>query len=147
MNPLAPQSPGPDDARCGACVWRYRGGRGRPVDRCRRHKDARVDPAWPACAAFTEALDCQTCGACCREAYHAVELGPREPFARTHPQFVARQDGRAVILRPGGRCVCLGGEPGAWGCVVYADRPRTCRDFPMGEASCLEARRRVGLTA
>ncbi len=147
MNPLASNGPGPEDATCATCLWRFRGGRGRAVERCRRHKDARVDPAWSACAGWTPSLDCQSCGACCREAYHAVELGPREPFLRTHPQHVTLQDGRPTLPRPDGRCVCLGGAPGAWACAVYAERPRTCRDFPVGGQSCVEARRRVGLTA
>ncbi len=138
--------PGPGGATCAGCVWRWVGGRGRPMERCRRHADARTTGDTPACAAFTPALDCATCGACCREAYHAVELGPREPFARAYPAYVRPVDGRATIPRPGGRCVCLDGQPGAWSCRVYADRPRTCRDFPVGGASCVEARRRVGLT-
>ena len=80
-----------------------------------------------------------------------MEVAPRDPFARTHAALLetVREDGRLlrVLPRPGGRCRCLGGEPGAWACTAYADRPRTCRDFPVGEESCLEARRRVGLTA
>jgi hypothetical protein len=31
-------------------------------------------------------------------------------------------------------------------CVIYDDRPRTCRDFTLGSEHCLTARRRVGLT-
>lgn len=146
LNPLWPE-PGPE-GRCAGCAWHFVGGRGRGVDRCRRHRNEPVSPLWPACPAFTssEAIDCMTCGACCREAYHSVEVGPRDPFVRAHPGRVVTVDGRLQLPRPGGRCACLGGEPGAWSCVVYADRPRTCRDFPKGETSCVEARRRVGLT-
>jgi Fe-S-cluster containining protein len=91
-------------------------------------------------------VDCLTCGACCREAYHSVEVGARDPFVRKHPDRVSQQDGRLVVTRNGERCGCLAGGPGDWHCVVYPDRPKTCRDFPMGEQSCVEARRRVGLT-
>ena len=31
-------------------------------------------------------------------------------------------------------------------CVIYDDRPRTCRDFTLGSGHCLTARRRVGLS-
>lgn len=144
MNPLWP-APGPE-GRCVDCAWHYLGGRGKPVDRCRRHHGETVDPRWPACPAFTTGLDCLTCGACCREAYHAVEVGRRDPFVRLHPERISELDGRLQVTRCGERCGCLEGELGAFHCVVYADRPKTCRDFPLGGQSCVEARRRVGLT-
>ena len=31
-------------------------------------------------------------------------------------------------------------------CVIYDDRPRTCREFTLGSEHCLTARRRVGLS-
>ncbi|MES2643598.1 MAG: YkgJ family cysteine cluster protein [Myxococcota bacterium] len=154
LNPLWP-APGPDGAageRCVGCVWHFVGGRGKAVDRCRRHRAEPVDVRWPACPAFTPAVDCLTCGACCREAYHSVEVGPRDPFVRLHPDRVnMKDDGRLEVTRRGPRCACLAGGAGDSGagdyhCVVYADRPRTCRDFPAGGQSCVEARRRVGLT-
>jgi hypothetical protein len=144
MNPLWPE-PGPN-ATCEGCVWRYSGGRGSAVDRCRRHADARVDAAWPACPAHTSSLDCQACGACCREAYHAVEVSRRDAFVRTHPDRIVRADGRLQIARAGDRCACLAGSAGAYTCVVYADRPRTCREFEQAGRNCVEARRRVRLT-
>lgn len=108
--------------------------------------DEAACPSWTA----TTTLDCQRCGACCREAYHRVEVGPRDPFLRTHPSLLeaTTEEGRRawILPRPHGRCRALAGEPGAWSCSVYTDRPRTCRDFTVGSANCLEARRRVGLT-
>lgn len=147
LNPHWPE-PGPAAARCVSCAWHFLGGRGKPVDRCRRHRAEPVDPRWPACPAYVSVpdLDCLTCGACCREAYHSVEVGARDPFVRLHPERVSRDDGRLVVTRDGPRCACLAGESGAYHCVVYADRPKTCRDFPLGGQSCVEARRRVGLT-
>ena len=65
-------------------MWHYVGGRGKAVDRCRRHRNEPVSPLWPACPAFTASVDCLTCGACCREAYHSVEVAPRDPFVRLH---------------------------------------------------------------
>jgi len=166
---------------CRTCAWAVPRGPGPRVLRCLRHVESRDSwggggppqrPPKPAaraaraprvgrritaestpCASFTPrgTLDCQACGACCREAYHRVEVAPQDPFARTHAALLetVHEDGRPlrVLARPGGRCRCLGGEPGAWACTAYADRPRTCRDFPVGGESCLEARRRVGLTA
>ncbi len=123
--------------------------------RCLRHAvragsrtRRRVSAEDPACESFTArgSLDCNACGACCREAYHCVEVTPREAFARRHPEKLRLEGSVLQLPRPGGRCVCLTGEPGAWSCTAYAERPRSCRDFPVGEESCLEARRRVGLT-
>lgn len=144
LNPLWPEAGPPD--RCVTCVWHHLGGPGKAVDRCHRHAGARVDPRWPACPAHTAAVDCLTCGACCREAYHSVEVAPRDPFVRAHPDRVVRQDGRLTVARDNGRCACLSSGSGGYACVVYADRPRTCRDFPKGGRSCVEARRRVGLS-
>lgn len=143
-NPLW-STPGPE-GRCETCAWRYVGGRGRPVPRCRRHAGARLDDAWPACPAWTPTLDCQRCAACCREAYHTVEISRRDPFVRAHPALLTREGARLELRRVGGLCPCLVGEPGAWSCVTYADRPRTCRDFEAGGVHCLDARRRLGLT-
>ncbi len=96
---------------------------------------------------------CLSCGACCREAFHAVELSRRDRFARRHPELVEVVDGRLGVKRvpldssPDGqrrnRCVCLGED---YRCAHYADRPVTCRHFEVGSANCDEARRRVGLS-
>ncbi|MFZ5478198.1 MAG: YkgJ family cysteine cluster protein [Myxococcota bacterium] len=91
------------------------------------------------------AFDCADCGACCREAYHAVEVHPRDRFVRLHPDRVAREEGRLVVMRAGLRCACLTGDVGTFACDRYADRPKTCRDFERGGENCAEARKRVGL--
>jgi hypothetical protein len=145
VNPLYP-TPGPSDATCATCAWHYRGGRGSPVDRCRRHKDARVEPDWPSCVVYEVDFDCTACGACCREAYHRVEISRRDPFYTQHPERVSNEEGYLVVTRNGPRCGCLRVEGGTYTCDVYADRPWTCREFTRGSANCLDARRRVGLT-
>ena len=116
------------------------------MPRCRRHEDRRLAPDDPACPAFTPSLDCATCGACCREAYDAVEVGARDPFVKKHPELI--QISRLVrsIKRIDGRCPALEGQLGSFSCRVYADRPRTCRDFALGGRNCVDARQRVGLT-
>jgi len=144
-NPLSAEA-GPPGAVCDGCVWRYRGGRGRPVGRCRRHGNQRVSAESPACAAYTPQLDCLTCGACCREAYHGVEVGPRDPFVKQHPELIVVVDGRLNIRRTGDVCACLAPRDGTWPCVVYADRPKTCRSFEKGSDNCLIARQRLGIT-
>ena len=144
LNPLWPEV-GPEES-CRDCAWHFLGGRGRAVPRCRRHGGARASGDWPACPAFAGALDCHACGACCREAFHVVEVSRRDPFARSHRALLEVEDGRLVLDRPGGRCRCLAGGPGAWRCTAYEARPRSCRDFAPGGEACLEARRRVGLT-
>ncbi len=135
--------------RCRRCAWRYEGGPGKKVDRCRQAEGARVDPDWQGCARFEEALECTECGACCREAYGAVEVSARDPFAARHPELVTKKSRRLEVRRDGDRCAALEGgrslhEP--YRCVVYDDRPRTCRDFTLGSENCLVARRRVGLS-
>jgi hypothetical protein len=144
-NPLWPADrPGEatPGATCEDCAWRKPGTR---RDRCLRHEGRSVRGEWAACPAHTRdaALDCLACGACCREAYHTVEVGPRDPFVRAHPELLHRLDGRLHVLREGPRCACLGAD---YRCVVYADRPRTCRDFERAGPNCVDARRRVGLT-
>lgn len=106
-----------------------------------------VDPTWPACERFERAIVCEGCGACCREAYHQLELEEDDPFLARHPDLVERVDGRLALRRLDGRCPPLRGDgtaPSPYRCAVHADRPRTCREFTRGSASCLDARRRVG---
>lgn len=145
-NPLwDPATPGPAPpagATCGACAFRE------PDEgRCGRHPPRRADPDWPACPAFTAALHCQTCAACCGPAYHCVEVARDEPFARDHRPLLVEAFGQLQLPRPDGRCVCLAGQAPDLSCRLYEARPQSCRDFPIGEVSCVEARRRVGLTA
>ncbi|MCB9563411.1 MAG: YkgJ family cysteine cluster protein [Kofleriaceae bacterium] len=146
-----------DDRRCGGCAWRFEGGPGRRAERCRQADNARVDPAWPGCERWEPALDCQTCGACCRAAYHSVEVSRRDPAVRARPDYVVDRGTYLEIRRAGDRCAALGGgevvtgADGArtttrYACAIYDDRPRTCRDFTLGSAHCLTARRRVGLS-
>jgi hypothetical protein len=131
-------------ATCGTCVWRNHA-------RCRQ-ANAKVDPAWPACERFEAALDCQTCGACCRAAYHSVEVSRRDPVVKAHPEMIVDRGSYLEVRRAGDRCAALEGgliEHGTttrYHCSIYDDRPRTCRDFTLGSAHCLTARRRVGLS-
>ena len=133
-----------DSARCGSCAWRH-------GTRCRQ-AGARVDPAWPACERYEAALDCQTCGACCRAAYHSVEVSRRDPVVKAHPSLIVDRGSYLEIRRNGDRCAALDGGSVQHGtttryhCTIYDDRPRTCRDFTLGSAHCLTARRRVGLS-
>ncbi|MDB4959048.1 MAG: hypothetical protein JWO36_6617 [Myxococcales bacterium] len=133
---------------CGTCAWRF-DSRGKLA--CRQ-SGSRVDAAWPACERHEAALDCQTCGACCRAAYHSVEVSKRDPVVKKHPSMIVDRGTYLEVLRDGDRCAALEGgtlandkrEP--FRCVIYDDRPKTCRDFTLGSANCLTARRRVGLS-
>lgn len=148
MNPLDAR-PAPEGVgTCGECAWRYLGGRGRAVPRCRRHADQRVDDPWSGCASFESPHDCRACGACCREAFDAVEIAPKCRFTREHPDLVEITPmGRTGVRRAGPRCAALDGDLGAgFSCRVYADRPKPCRDVDAGGPACLFARMRVGLT-
>jgi len=146
---------GPPDQSCGSCAWRYRGGRGPAVDRCRQSvgevgDGRRVRPEDPACDRWEPPVDCLQCGACCREAYHAVSVSMRDPVVWKHPGLIVRDGHRFSILRAGACCAALEREPDAtaarYHCRIYEDRPRTCRDFERGGRHCLVARRRVGLS-
>lgn len=136
-----PAHPAPAERTCADCAW-SRPGRVRL--RCRQAERS-VEPSWPGCERFEPAFDCQDCAACCREAYDLVELGPREPFVRQHPELVHRVDGRLVLPRPGGHCLALDGV-GPYACRHYDERPRTCRDLERGSDNCRDARRRLGLS-
>jgi Fe-S-cluster containining protein len=154
-------APDAGDRRCGDCAWRHVGGPGRKATRCRQVANAVIDDAWPGCERWEPAVDCLTCGACCREAYHAVAVTPRDPVRRKAPDYVvdrgpACEGDRYEVRRAGDRCAALEGgelvELGAgprrapYRCVIYDDRPRTCRLFTAGSGHCLTARRRVGLS-
>jgi hypothetical protein len=139
------------ESTCGECAWRY----GRS-GRCRQ-AGVEVAVNTPACERFEPALDCQQCGACCRAAYDCVEVSPRDPVRKKHPELVVVRGPFREIRRNGDRCAALGGgtvqtadgaEPGLvpFACSIYEDRPRSCRDFQAGGEHCLTARRRVGLS-
>lgn len=135
---------------CAACAWRFTH---RATAKC-RHTGRSIDPAWPGCERFEPALDCQTCGACCRAAYHSVELGKRDPVIKKHPSYVVDRTTYLELARAGDRCAALTGgdldpvtaRPTRYACAIYDDRPKTCRDFTLGSEHCLTARRRVGLS-
>lgn len=123
---------------CGTCAWRG------PRDRCRQ-AGAKVAPEWPGCERYEPALDCQDCGACCRAAYHAVEVSARDPMVKARPEYIVQIGKRREVRRAGDRCAALEGTV-RYTCVIYEDRPRTCRDFTNASDNCLIARRRVGLS-
>ncbi|MFN7132529.1 MAG: YkgJ family cysteine cluster protein [Myxococcales bacterium] len=132
------------DARsCGGCVWRTAGGSCRQAAGSRR-----VAPDARGCTRWEPAPDCQHCGACCRSAYDSVEVGRRDPAVKAQPGYIEDRGSYLVLRRAGDRCAALGGpDGGPFGCVIYADRPKTCRDFENGGRHCIDARRKVGLTA
>jgi hypothetical protein len=123
---------------CESCAWR--------AGATCRQAGRRVDASWPACERHEPALDCQECGACCREAYHSVTVSRRDPVVKKHPSLVVARESYLEIRREGDRCAALSvGE--RYACEIYEDRPRPCRGFTASSANCLEARRRVGLTS
>lgn len=130
---------------CGSCAWSGLRGPGRRVPRCLAADGARIELGWAACPRWEPALDCLRCGACCGPAFDAVEVSRRDPVRRAAPELLEVHDGRLGVRRtPDNRCVAL--TPGSLLCRIYADRPRCCRDFTLGSANCLFARRRVGLS-
>jgi hypothetical protein len=147
---------GPVGETCGSCAWLYVGGRGPAVPRCRHTAPAVGDGARttreaPACARWEAPLDCQSCGACCREAYHSVTVSVRDPVVWKEPDLIMRHGHRFEIRREGERCAALTvstDSPGTkrYACAIYENRPRPCREFAANGRHCLDARRRVGLS-
>jgi hypothetical protein len=148
---------GPAAETCGSCAWLYVGGRGGAVPRCRQTAPAvgdgaRTAPEHPACARWEQPVDCRSCGACCREAYHSVTVSVRDPVVWQEPELIVRNGHRFEIRREGSRCAALevlpapGPSGPAYRCTIYEHRPHACREFAAGGRHCLEARRRVGLS-
>jgi hypothetical protein len=128
---------------CGTCAWRGVSG-----DRivCQQAEGV-VEDEWPACERHEPALECQDCGACCREAFHMVRVEPDDPAIHRLPLLVIADGDRFELRRDGDRCAALtGGNGERYRCTVYADRPTTCRDFTAGTSACLLARQRVGMS-
>lgn len=140
--------PGEPGRTCGDCAWRN-------IGRCLQAalpgaKGPRVPADGVACNRHEPRLDpdeCRRCGACCREGFSWVPVGPREPLRSVRPEWLERDGRRWKLPRPAGRCLALDGRTGDWSCSVYAQRPRGCSDLVLGGAHCLAARRRVGLSA
>jgi hypothetical protein len=149
---------GPAGETCGGCAWLYVGGRGAPVARCRQTAravgdGARTEQSSRACARWEPPVDCQACGACCREAYHSVTVSVRDPVVWQEPDLIVRQGHRFEVRRQGEngeRCAALTvAAPGAtprYACTIYENRPKPCREFAANGRHCLDARRRVGLS-
>lgn len=118
---------------------------------CQHKPDATLPAAAPACRRWEAAaeLDCLSCGACCREAYDAVEVGDDEAINHRYPELIITDGSRRKLRRTGSRCAALSGGHNAletYACSIYPNRPSTCRDFTLGSGNCLDARRRVGLS-
>ena len=108
------------------------------------------------CALWEAPVECESCGACCREAFDAVPVEPDDVVRALHPDLVlVAEDGWLSLRRVpsptghGSRCVNLDGDGGirAWRCRIYADRPNACRDLARNSTNCRFARSRVGLSS
>jgi hypothetical protein len=167
---------------CGTCCWRYGAGaksRCRQAEASNADSDARmyravVHESMPPCERFEAAIDCLSCGACCREAYHSVEVKKRDSFRTFHPDVVVDRGNYHEVQRvptfavnpprdgqpAATRCISLAGgalvqlrvgdrsQPSftSYACTTYDARPKTCRDFTLGSDNCLQARQRVGMS-
>jgi hypothetical protein len=137
---------------CRECGWAFESDAGmgcrQLVSVGRTQRNVRDDPA---CERWEPHLDdsaCGPCGACCREGFHLVPLGEREPLASSRPDLVTRDTHGLHLARPGGHCVALEGDGVSrpFRCTVYSERPEACREFAVAGDACLIARRRVGLS-
>lgn len=139
---------------CRDCAWARR-----TTDALRCVASASPDGAGPdlsedsaACAYFEALVHCDPCGACCREAFDSVPVGPDDAHtASAHPELIREQDGWRDLQRVptacGTKCVALRGDGvnAPFRCAIYADRPSACSDLEPGSWNCWFARKRVGL--
>ena len=137
-NPAADRQEG-----CVDCAWIHETPAGL---RCRRASQL-VAADQKACAAWEPPLygdpdPCAPCGACCRGRFDFVRLRDSDPDL---PGLVEEIDGERRIrhTRDGG-CLALSREA-PYRCTVHEQRPFICRDFPVGEDACCEARRHMGV--
>ncbi len=158
--PLHPSGVAPrgDRGTCGTCAWSFiSDGRRRSPLSCRQGAKEKGRPSVEVrgddggCVLWEPVLEpssCPQCAACCREGFDVVPLGRREPLRLLHPEWVVRDRHGLHLPRPKGRCVALTpvDENGHSLCRAYSDRPRSCRQFPVGGDACLEARRRTGIS-
>ena len=144
------------DVRLG-CTTAGAASRSRAAGRARppNGDGARTARGHPACAHWEAIVDCRTCGACCREAYHSVTVSMRDPVVWQEPDLIVRHGPRFEIRREGSRCAALVRSVDRDGLAgkaryalqsIYENRPRPCREFAAGGRHCLDARRRVGLS-
>ena len=132
---------------CADCAWCFTS---RGSSRCQHAPTIKLPADAPACTRWEPAaeLDCQRCGACCREAFDRVEVGARESVVKLHPDMIINAGSYRKLKRQGSRCAALigGDDHSQYQCRIYDDRPKTCRDFTRGSDNCLQARRKVGLS-
>jgi len=121
-----------------------------------------------------DALDCQSCGACCASPHDPLPGVAGQPPTASLEPFVAvdpldydllgpERVRRLVVLDPlvpsglalavrktargGAACACLQGDPGhdeRVACQVYEVRPHACREVRAGGTWCRESRRLLG---
>ena len=142
------------DQTCGECAW------GEAIEssnhvHCQHSCEMMKEPVQlsrdtPSCQRFEEKFgehECSNCGACCREGFDAVPVGPEELLNKLRPDLLVRDGDFVFIPRPNGYCSGL--QPvreRGWRCDVYEIRPKGCRDLEIGSIGCLQARRKVDLS-
>lgn len=97
-------------------------------------------------------VDCRRCGACCQVDFRAfvTEADVARWRAEQRRDLLALLRDEEVVWagdhlvgadgRDLGRCPFLAGRPERRTCLIYATRPRTCRDFQPGSSSLCSQR-------
>lgn len=104
--PLHPAPP--EGARCQDCAWARPSASGK-TQRCEQTGGRPIHPTDTVCDRYEPPFTCSSCGACCREAYDVVIVGPRDPALRAHPELFTRHTQGADLRREEGRCLALEG--------------------------------------
>ena len=142
---------GPAGETCGSCAWRYRGDEAprssaAGSQRRRSEMDCACAPTCqPATAGSRRSSVVAAAPAAARPTTASASRCEIRWSGSTRLWSCAT-DTAGACSAEGDRCAALEISEKSYRCQIYADRPRTCRDFERGGRHCLVARRRVGLS-
>ena len=100
---------------------------------------------------------CDGCGACCLVVTHPPFYSVFQEFGEENwerlkrerrdlvLEIVADYKARRAAGEPLSGTPCLWYDPATRRCRHYEHRPLACREFPVGEEDCRDARRRAGI--
>ena len=80
-------------------------------------------------------IQCSACEAVCCRLKVVLQPGDRVPT-----QYIDQDERGLSIMAKGEDGWCAAMDANSMRCTIYAQRPRTCRDFDMGGSACREER-------
>ncbi len=96
-------------------------------------------------SAIIAVTSCTNCGVCCREVVIPPFLDDIDFIPRDlQKEILDAQKREAELLAAARPCIWFNEATGL--CRHHEHRPNVCREYPVGEELCLEARARFGIT-